>query len=79
MCLNKKKETYVDNVRAMAPSYARKHGESTCESHSYCKLTVLQLVLRLKYSLSALFDMGDSNERLVWLAGPQFVKTRTKQ
>ena len=31
---------------------------STCESHSYGKLTVLKWVLGLKNCLSALFEMG---------------------
>ena len=42
----------------MVASHASQHGESTCESHSYCKLTVLKRVLRLNNSLSALFELN---------------------
>ena len=45
-------------MRAMAASHASQDGESTCESHSYCKLTFLKWVLRLNSSLSVLFEMG---------------------
>ena len=57
----------VDNVQAMAASHWSQHGEpckSTCESHSYRKLTILKWVLGLKYE-TCITRMACSLSRLL--------------